>query len=92
MVAGKAARVWASCAQGADPLDNAGRIRPAIDQIAEEDEPGGGGATRSVVRSDLFQQPIEKIEPAMNIADGIDAAPLGQSRLDRFGTAAREQT
>ncbi len=52
-------------------LDDATRIRAAIDQVPEENQVGLGRSAAFVVRFDAAQQVQHEVEAAMNVADGI---------------------
>ena len=59
------------------PLDDAARIGAPVDEVAEEDISGArAAAPGAVVGGDAREQSVEQIEPAVNVADRIDADPV----------------
>jgi hypothetical protein len=60
--------------RGEDALEHAGAIRAAIDIVPKiyQDIRPGAFAARDILL-DHVEQPVEQIEPAMDIADGIEA-------------------
>jgi len=77
MIAHQEADRHACAAQREEPIRPPSRIRCAIDQVAEEDEFRPGISARGVVLADRLEQPVEQVEPSMNVADRIDPAPIG---------------
>ena len=63
---------------GAQPLDHLRRMRPAVDQVAEEHEQDFSSRTLRPVALDLCQQLFEQIEPAVDVADDIGAVALAR--------------
>ena len=65
-------------------LDDAARIRAAIDEVAEQDQRRRGGCARRVVRVDRGEQPVELVGAAVDVADRVDALAGGDRRRGRL--------
>ena len=55
-----------------DQFEHLPRVRPAIDEIAQKDDPCRASAARSDVGFQLPQQLLQEIEPPVDVADGVD--------------------
>jgi hypothetical protein len=71
-------------------LDHLRRGGPAIHEIAEKDKLRRGRTAARIVFADGFDQRLQKIKAAMNVADRINACPFWNSglRLGRAGSAS----
>jgi len=52
-------------------------LKPAIDIIAEENHNGAGGGLSAGIRAHLIEKRAQQVVAAVNIADRIEAEPLG---------------
>lgn len=57
-------------------VDHLGGLRPAIDQVAQEDQLARRSAARRLVLHNLLQQPVEQIESTMDVTNGVQPATL----------------
>src|SRR3546814_10025910 len=76
MIAKQKARFGALRPQADQPVDHLRQLRPAIDEVAQENKLTRYAASPFIGKN-LRQQSVEQIEMAMNVADRIDAASLG---------------
>ena len=76
MVAHQEPHARALFAQGHNALDHAGGIGPPVDQVTQKNQLSLPSAARLFITDNAVQQPLEKIETPMDIADRIDPAPL----------------
>ena len=77
MIAGNAANLAAGlpCAGGGD---HAGAVGAAVDQIAEKDHGGIGRFGFRIIRLDRVDQSAKQVQPAMDIANRVNALALRQ--------------
>ena len=61
-------------------IEDAARIGAAIDVIADRDGQTIAGRGRVKIARDLADHAVEQIRSAVNIANDIEAVPLGQLR------------
>ncbi len=73
MIALEQPDVAARSMQRPDPLDHLRRMRSTIDQITEQDEAPTLSRPQRIVGRKHAEQLVEQVEPAMNVADRIDA-------------------
>src|SRR3954466_2052346 len=86
-------------------VDGLARRRPAIDIVAQKNANRSGGGTRRHVVADPRQQFIEKVEAAMDVADGVnpytgrqrrtpslDLKPLNSGNLSWHGSTRHRRT
>lgn len=75
----------------AQPLDHPCRIRAAIYEVPEKGEPHGPDGSLLEIVDDPAEQVVEQVEPAVDVANGIQALagrPLKAGRA----TAARRNS
>nr|WP_262984759.1 hypothetical protein [Sphingomonas daechungensis] len=60
----------------AEPLDHSGRLRPAVDQVAEKDQVRLEVVSPQVALN-FLQQPLQRLQAAMHVANRVDAHPAG---------------
>jgi hypothetical protein len=60
----------------------------AVDQIAEKDYPGLGGAAPGVVRFDRGEQRIQQIEPTVDVSDRVYSLSRGYAAFRSHGEGA----
>jgi hypothetical protein len=65
--------------QRQDIVDHAGRIRPPVDIVADEDEADRRRRVLGGVGRDLVDQLAQMAAAAMHVADGVEAQAVGQS-------------
>ena len=75
---------------GTQAFDNLCRGRPAVDQVAEKHNDVLGRRARIDVSLDLRQHIVEQIEPAVNVADRIDAVAVRHARLARAAVLGKQ--
>jgi hypothetical protein len=67
-------------------VDDTRAVRPAIDQVAEEDDLRVRPPLCPVIGIDPGEQGLQQIIAAMNVTDGIDAHAIGHPRaIERAG-------
>ena len=77
MVAKQEQRLGWEMLQVRQALDDASRVRTAIDQVAQKDDRGGLDRAITNVILDLPEKIVKQIEPSVNVADRIE--PLGRA-------------
>ncbi len=92
MVAADEHRPHAMRAVGAKPLDDLGRSGTAVDEIAEKDNDIVGPIPALDVGLDPRQRIVDQIQPAMNVADRIDAIARRHARLAGAAVLGKETT
>src|SRR3546814_13933972 len=80
MIADEQPCILELCAQVSVPLDDFGRLRAAIHQIAEKDQDDARRSARSVVGTDQADQLGKYIVAPVNIPDRIDTLPRGDGK------------
>ncbi len=78
-------------AQLPDALDHAGRVRAAIDQVAQEHQGRLRRPARGIVGVDHVDQPVEFVGASVHIADRIDAFARRNGVDARLGLAGAEE-
>lgn len=84
MISGDEVRLYFIMAICAHALDHASRIRAAVDEISQHDEHVPSRRPPRDIRFDLRQQPIQQVQPPMDVADRIGSIPLRGSRRFSF--------
>ena len=68
----------------AQPLDDLGRVRAAVDEVSNEDQQGLRGGPSLKLGMNLRQQILKEVEPAMDVPH--DIGPIARAHLRiRFG-------
>ena len=80
MIAHQETDVFASAPKLHRADDDAGAVGTAIDQVTQQNDMLFGRLSAGMVEPDLFQQVVEQIEPAMHVADRIDAHAIRNCR------------
>ena len=70
----------AGVAQPDQGLDDPAAVRPAIDVVAEEDQPRPRMRPLAEVAPDPGEHLGQEVEAAVDVADGVEPLPFGQIR------------
>ena len=82
---------FARFAPFASSAHNRRAVRPAINEIAQQNDVRIGWIARGIVRFDLSDQRSKQIHPAMNVADNVVARAVGNARQSaRLGFSAKQ--
>jgi hypothetical protein len=57
-----------------EQVDDSAAVGPAVDEVAQEDQPGLGRPAPRIVRLDPGEEIDEQVEPSVDVADRIGAA------------------
>lgn len=92
MVADQEQHFHRPLAQAAEALDHARGIWAAIDEVPKEDDLGILSFAFPVVSKYHFQQPVEQVEPSVDVAHRIDPLPIrnGKARCAKARNEAKE--
>lgn len=85
MISAKASEIGALTRQLHHPFNHAARGGAAINQITQQDQMLLCRRTGGMVSINLSQQLVQKIQPPVNIAYGIDSLPRWHARFARSG-------
>src|SRR6516162_11154300 len=71
-----------------EAVEHPARIRPSINVVAERDRHTVADWTRVEVTRNVVDHAVEKIRPAMNVADDVNSRPIEDGRCEIVTTDA----
>ena len=75
----------------AQPIDDTAGVRSAVHIVADKHHSRAGGRQKALLLLDRRDQHLEQVEPAMDIADGVDPLALGRAGRRRVPLGAPDR-